>query len=252
MLIVNSIINPLSEFNILFYNYWILYNFNVSINTIFINLFIINLFFILLIFPFKHYFIPNEYQYIKEYLFKFFLIFLKNKNISTRAFKYYILYANLFCFILFSNLSSLIHFGQSITSQVMITLFLSLTIFCSLITIGFILYKFYLYKIIEPENIPIQLFWFILIIEFFSFLIRPFSLAIRLFVNMLSGHMLLVLTAIFILFICKYWLIFMPFFSSSIMLCLILLEIGVCFIQSYVFVTLILVYFEQIYDLYNK
>lgn len=86
----------------------------------------------------------------------------------------------------------------------MITLFLSLTGFFALNLIGFSLYKLFFYKIIEPEDVPPSLFIFIFVIEFFSFIIRPFSLAIRLFANMLAGHMLLVLISIFILFICKY------------------------------------------------
>lgn len=242
----------MEEFSILFYNYWMLNKFNLSLSTIFINLFVLNLFFIYLIVPFKYYFIPTEFQFLKEEFFRNILIFLKDKNISIRSIKFFIFYINLFFFILWSNLSALMHFGQSITSQIIITLFLSLTSFFSLIFIGFLLYKVFFYKIVEPEDVPRILFFFIFIIEFFSFIIRPFSLAIRLFANMLAGHMLLVLITIFILFICKYWIIVAPVLLSTILLSLTLLEIVICFIQTYVFVVLFLTYMDQVYSLWTK
>jgi len=96
------------------------------------------------------------------------------------------------------------HFGQSITSHIIITIFLAMVSFFGLIFVSILLYKLFSYKLIEPEDVPKSLFFFIFLIEFFSFFIRPFSLAIRLFANMLAGHMLLVSITIFILFLVKY------------------------------------------------
>lgn len=134
----------------------------------------------------------------------------------------------------------------------MVTLFLSLTGFFALNFIGFILYKIYFYKIIEPEDVPKFLFIFIFIIEFFSFIIRPFSLAIRLFANMLSGHMLLVLVVIFLLYLAQFLPIFSGALFDSLLKSLFLLEVAICFIQAYVFLILFLTYIEEVYNLWNK
>jgi len=245
--------NPLEEFNINIYNYLLFINYNFSISTLFIHILIINFFFIILLLPLKNFLIPSKFQYLKEYFFNFLTLFLKEKNINfLRNIKFIILYINLFFFILWSNLTALCHYGQSVTAQLLITIFFSLSGFLALNIIGILLYKLYFYKIIEPEDVPKILFIAIFIIEFFSFLIRPFSLGIRLFANMLAGHMLLVLITIFILFIINFWIFFAPFFFSSILLFLIILEIIICFIQTYVFVILFLTYMEQLYNLWMK
>lgn len=241
--------NPLDEFSINFYTYTVILSYSFQVNSIFLQLGyvfgIIGSFYLM-----SFFLISDKFQYLLELVFKFIFNFFKEISFSVRAIKYFMLYLNIFLIILISNLTGLIHYSKSIMAQFIISFFLAILIFIFLIILGFILYKIYSYKIIEPENVPKSLFLLILLIEFFSFLIRPFSLAIRLFANMLAGHMLLMLVGIFILFIYKFLLLLSPIFLFTILIFLISLEFIICFIQAYVFLILFITYLEQLYKLF--
>lgn len=95
-----------------------------------------------------------------------------------------------------------------------------------------------------PSGVPIFLLPFLVIIEIVSHIAKIFSLAIRLFANMMSGHVLLHILTGFVFNLGKINFIF-----SLIPLLLILiifsLEYGITFLQAYVFVTLLAIYFEE-------
>lgn len=101
---------------------------------------------------------------------------------------------------------------------------------------------FYLFS---PGGVTGPLYYFLVLIELLSFFIRPFSLAIRLFANMLAGHILLNIFASF-----AYFVSFnaAAFFVLPFCLCtaIFMLELGVGVIQAYVFVVLFLVYISDI------
>lgn len=244
--------SPLIEFNIDFYDFLVISKYNISITTLYIQLCILNIFFIVFLIPKKLYLIPNILQFLKERFYLFLIKFFINKNYSIRMIKFVILYFNIFFFILWCNINSLIHYGQSITSQLFITLGLSFILFYGLLIIGFLLYKSFFYKIVYPDDVPKMLIMFIFFIEIFSFFVRPFSLAIRLFSNILAGHLLLLLISMFIIFLCYFWISIIPMFLFTVLVFLVILETIICFIQSYVFLMLFLVYIEQIYSLIEK
>lgn len=101
---------------------------------------------------------PDIFQYPFELIYKFVFNFFKENSFSMRSSKYFILYLTIFVIILVSNLTGLVHYHKSIMAQFLITFFLAMLVFVFLILVGFILYKIYFYKIIEPENIPKSLF----------------------------------------------------------------------------------------------
>ena len=82
-------------------------------------------------------------------------------------------------------------------------------------------------------------------IEVFSFLIRPFSLAIRLFANMLAGHTLLGIFAQFGAFVSKNYFFFF-FIPILLLLAVFFLEIAVSLIQAYIFVSLVCIYINDV------
>lgn len=100
MRLFHTITGPLDEFSIVFYNYWIINKFNISLTTLFLNLIILNLFFFYLIFPFNKYFFPTNFQFIKEQCYINLVKFMFDKNPSVRSIKFFIFYFNLFFFIL--------------------------------------------------------------------------------------------------------------------------------------------------------
>ena len=146
----------------------------------------------------------------------------------------------IFNFILFSNLLSLIPFGIAITSHLIIILWLSITICISIFSIGLLNYNLKFLHIFVPQC-PLVLLPILIPIEIFSYLIRLFSLAIRLAANILAGHTLVHIIVTFILNVMK-----IEFFLSLLILIplflILTLEFGVAFPQAYVFTVLISIY----------
>ena len=146
----------------------------------------------------------------------------------------------IFNFILFSNLLSLIPFGIAITSHLIIILWLSITICISIFSIGLLNYNLKFLHIFIPQC-PLVLLPILIPIEIFSYLIRLFSLAIRLAANILAGHTLVHIIVTFILNVMK-----IEFFLSLLILIplflILTLEFGVAFLQAYVFTVLICIY----------
>jgi len=129
-------------------------------------------------------------------------------------------------------------------------MFLAFTVFFSFFLTAILNFdKLYVFKFIEAE---ISLFLKILLffIELISFFIRPFSLGIRLFTNMLSGHILLHIFASFFIYVTRNYsyLLIIPIF---ICLSVFLLEFFIAFIQSYVFYVLTVIYLKDMYILHD-
>lgn len=95
-----------------------------------------------------------------------------------------------------------------------------------------------------PTGVPIFLLPFLVIIEVISHIAKIFSLAIRLFANMMSGHVLLHILTGFIIQLAKINFLFI-IFPIVLIFAIILLEYGLTFLQAYVFVTLLAIYFEE-------
>jgi F-type H+-transporting ATPase subunit a len=105
------------------------------------------------------------------------------------------------------------------------------------------------FRIFLPRGIPQWLVPLLVVIEILSFLIRPMSLAIRLFANMLAGHILLFIIATASLVLAKsvFLLGFLPF---SFILIFLVLEIGIAFLQAYVFTVLSSIYINEALQLH--
>lgn len=95
-----------------------------------------------------------------------------------------------------------------------------------------------------PSNVPLLLLPALVVIEIISHLAKIFSLAIRLFANMMSGHVLLHILTGFVLDLAKKNFLFIIFPTISI-ISIIFLEYGITLLQAYVFATLLAIYFEE-------
>jgi len=99
------------------------------------------------------------------------------------------------------------------------------------------------YKLFVP-NVPVYMLPFLIIIEIISYIIRVFSLAIRLAANITSGHVLMFTIAGFAVKLFKLnW--FAAIFAGILLLFVFVLELGVAFLQAYVFITLVCIYFND-------
>lgn len=104
---------------------------------------------------------------------------------------YFPLIFTLFMFILFSNLFGMFPGVFTVTSHILVTFSLALVVFLAVTLTGLARHGLHFFSLFVPHGTPLILLPLIIPLEIFSFLVRPFSLSIRLFANMLAGHIVL-------------------------------------------------------------
>jgi len=146
----------------------------------------------------------------------------------------------LFMFILFSNLLGLIPYSFTVTSHIIVTFALAAVVFIGVTIIGIIRHGWHFLRLFVPEGVPVVLLLLLVPIELLSYCIRPFTLSIRLFANMLAGHTML---AIFGGFAASVGLF--AIFPLGINVLLVGLELLVAALQAYVFAILTCLYLRD-------
>ena len=167
---------------------------------------------------------------------------------------------SLFMFILFANVLGLLPFGVvpgvhpfTVTSHVTVTGVLALISFAIVLIVGFGRHGFHFFALFVPHGTPKLMIPLIFVVELMSFLVRPFSLGLRLFVAMTAGHILLKVLAAFVitgmnLGVGYGLLVSLP--SFVLMIGITLLELLVAAIQAYVFALLTSVYLNDAVNLH--
>lgn len=201
---------------------------------------------------FYFYYIPTISQSLIELLNKV-SIQLVYSNLNKNGEKYYPYVCALFLFILCCNLVGLIPYSFTLTSHIIITFFLSFSVFIGVNVIGFEKHTYTLFSLIIPANSSLILALVLVPIEFVSYLARPVSLGVRLFINLMAGHTLL---KVILGFSWSLVLVdsFLFFSLHLIPLCLLIvlmsLELGVALIQAYVFTILTCIYLNDSINLH--
>lgn len=148
----------------------------------------------------------------------------------------------IFVFILACNLLSLVPYGIALTSHISIVFFISLSLWLSVFLIGLLTHNLKFLKLFVPEA-PFFILLLLIPIEMASYLIRALSLALRLSANIMAGHILVYIIASFVLHMSslKFWFIFL----AVVLLAILVLELGVAFVQAYVFTVLFCIYLND-------
>lgn len=230
--------HPLEQFEFFFIVPFSLWT-GVFVTTIFIP-FMIYLFF----FFFLQYLFYNR-EIEMEVLFLF-LISLCRRTFTNNILLYWFpLLAFVFLFIFCNNILGLFPYFFTITSHFFITFTLSLLVFIPLCIWIIFFNQQYTYLLFVPKDVEIPLLkLFICFIEVFSFFIRPLSLSVRLFANMLAGHVLMYILSSFYVFVTQICIFGVVFFS--VLFLVSSLELLVAVIQAYVFLMLSLIYLNDI------
>ncbi len=181
--------------------------------------------------------VPSKLQNIAEMIAEF----IRNIILDTmghKGMKLFPLVTTLFLFILFCNLLGLIPGSYTVTSQIAVTAVFALAVYGLSVVLGFALHGIKFLGILVPPGTPGWLLPLMIPIELISQLARPISLAVRLFANMTAGHV--ILGVLFGLAISGGLLIgWLPFAFTIAMYGL---ELGIAFIQAYIFTVLSCVY----------
>jgi F-type H+-transporting ATPase subunit a len=151
----------------------------------------------------------------------------------------------IFVIILLLNILGLIPFVKSLTSTLSITFFFSISGFLGLNIQGALIHKLFFFNKFAPNGVPFLILPALVIIELISYFMRPISLAIRLFANMLAGHILIKLFITFCLDLSGVSIIL--FFGCFCFICILMsLEVFISFLQAYIFTLLILLYINDV------
>jgi F-type H+-transporting ATPase subunit a len=141
--------------------------------------------------------VPTRMQSVAELTYELMANTLRN-TAGEEGMKFFPLVFSLFMFILFANLVGLIPYAFTVTSHIIITAALALLVFFTVIIYGFWKHGLGWLKLFVPHGIPTFMIPLIVVIELLSFFSRPISHSVRLFANMLAGHITLKLVAGFI------------------------------------------------------
>jgi len=190
--------------------------------------------------------VPGKLQSIAEMMVDFIRAIILD-TIGKEGMRFFPLIATLFLFILFCNLIGLIPGSYTVTSQIIVTAVFACSVYGLSLVIGFFLHGLKFLGILVPPGTPGWLVPLMIPIELMSQLARPISLAVRLFANMTAGHVLL--GVLFGMAISGGLLIgWLPFvFTVAINV----LEVGIAFIQAYIFTILTCVYLGDAFHLHG-
>jgi len=154
---------------------------------------------------------------------------------------------SIFFFVLLSNLIGFIPYSFTVTSQIVITVALALMVFVTVVVIGVREHGVHFFKLFVPPGVPIYILPLVVAIEIVSFLSRPVSHSVRLFANMLAGHITLYVFGSFVVMLLGASalikaLAVLPF---AMTIGLEALELLVAFLQAYVFAMLTCMYLND-------
>ena len=190
--------------------------------------------------------VPGRMQSVAEMSYEFVADTLQS-TAGSEGMKFFPLVFSLFMFILVVNMIGLIPYMFTVTSHIIITASLALLVFTIVVVYGFWKNGVRFFKLFAPSGIPIYLMPLIVFIELMSFLSRPLSHSLRLFANMLAGHITLKVFAGFITMLGAFgffgWLgALVPF---ALVVAVTALELLVAFLQAYVFAILTCIYLND-------
>ena len=183
--------------------------------------------------------VPGRWQSISELSYEF-VADMVETNAGHGAEPYFPFVFTLFMFVLFANFLGLIPYSFTVTSHIIVTFALAALVFIGVTLIGIARHRTRFLRLFVPEGVPLVLLFLLVPIELLSYFIRPFTLSIRLFANMLAGHTML---AIFGGFAASVGLL--AFLPTAINIALVGLEILVAALQAYVFAILTCLYLRD-------
>lgn len=188
--------------------------------------------------------VPGRWQALVEFLHDFIANMLK-ENVGSEGKKYFPWVFSIFMFVLFSNLLGLLPGAFTVTSHIIVTFALALMVFITVTVIGFVRHGFHFFSFFVPKGAPVWLLPLMIPIEVISYFIRPMSLSVRLFANMVAGHVMLFVLGTFVLplaFVGFYVAGLVPIAAIS---AIIGLEFLIACLQAYVFAILTCIYLND-------
>jgi len=191
--------------------------------------------------------VPGRLQSAAELTYEFVADMLRS-TAGHEGMRFFPYVFTIFMFVLCLNMFGLIPFGFTVTSHIVITAALALMVFFTVLGYGLIRHGLHFFNLFVPKGVPIYILPMIVAIEILSFISRPISHSVRLFANMLAGHIALKVFAGFIILLggalgAIGWVGgVVPF---AMIIALFALETLVAVLQAYVFAILTCIYLND-------
>ncbi|HEY4982662.1 MAG TPA: F0F1 ATP synthase subunit A [Pseudolabrys sp.] len=191
--------------------------------------------------------VPSRLQSAAELSYEFVASTVRS-TAGSEGMKFFPFVFTIFMFILTVNMIGLIPYTFTVTSHIIVTAALAFTVFLTVLGYGLWRHGFHFFNLFVPKGVPIYILPLIIFIEILSFISRPISHSVRLFANMLAGHITLKVFAGFIVLMggslgAIGWVGgVLPF---AMIIILTALETLVAFLQAYVFAILTCIYLND-------
>ena len=190
--------------------------------------------------------IPGRLQSIAELSYEFVANTVRS-TAGTEGMRFFPFVFTLFMFVLFANMIGLIPYSFTVTSQLIVTATLALLVFFVVVGYGFYRNGLHFLNLFVPKGVPKLILPLIVFIEVLSFMSRPVSHSVRLFANMLAGHITLQVFAGFVIMLAGAGIL--GWFGAALPFIMVILltalELLVAFLQAYVFAILTCIYLND-------
>ena len=253
------ILSPLEHFQVypLINIYFLNYDYSITNENFFLLFFFLLTLIYFLSFVKKNensfYILPsNRWQVLNELLYLS-VISIVSENIKHKlGQKFFPLIFFIFIFIFGLNIIGLVPFSFALTGHLIVTMYISLSVFIAINIIGFEIHGLKMFSLFLPSGTCSPLYFLIVVIELISYCFRPISLFIRLFANVMAGHVLIkvILGFVFVLMGTGGLLFILHYIPLIILLPLFVLELFVVVIQSLVFCLLVCIYINDCLNLH--
>jgi ATP synthase subunit 6 len=240
--------SPLETFEVLLYRPISLLSLDISFTNATLYLLLLSAVLLLLfsVVAVRPTLVPSGAQLLLEQLYRFVLTMISEQT-GGAALPFFPLFLLLFLFVAVSNLLGLLPFAYTLTAQFATTFALALSLNIGFVLLGFYLHGVRFLRLFLPQGAPPLLLPLIAVIEVVSYLIRTFSLSIRLFANMMAGHTLLHILSTFGITLLKSGLPVAALVPLLLVLAVFVLEFAIALIQAYVFTILLCIYSNDSY-----
>jgi F-type H+-transporting ATPase subunit a len=189
--------------------------------------------------------VPGRWQSVAESLYEFVASTVRSAA-GTEGMRFFPFVFSLFIFVLIANLLGMVPGFFTVTSHLIVTFTLAALVISTVIVYGFVRHGTHFLHLFVPSGVPGWLLPLLVVIEVISFVSRPISLSVRLFANMLAGHIALKIFASFVVALAGAGIFAvlspLPLFLT---VALVALEFLVAALQAYVFATLTCIYLND-------
>src|ERR1700751_2132514 len=190
--------------------------------------------------------VPGRFQSMAELSYEFVANTIRS-TAGKEGMKFFPFVFSIFMLIAVSNIIGIIPYTSTISSHIIVTAALALTVFITVLVYGFYKNGLKFSKLFVPSGVPVVILPLVVAIEIISFLSRPVSHSVRLFANMLAGHIQLKVFASFITMLGAFGIAgwFGAVLPLALTVALTALELLVAFLQAYVFAILTCIYLND-------